>query len=959
MRIISRADGLIAQETRSRKLIALVDNITSDSITSLVETVGVLLLKDESAKQRRAESEARLRAAIKALDKMTRADPKQHELVHNFKAAVRSMMIREIFLVSVPNDISTSKVSSKNPMNAARYPELFEQYALLGPLQELEEKKVERLVEAISKQAGHFVLTLLTGSLLSIGSLVILAMLIWRDVSSRIEHVQVNALHLLSQTSPEKPPLSKDEIFELDNAIYRAAIEIDANEQLRRNYVSVVTHELRSPLASLQGTLELMSSGAFGQIPSTVQSTLELALLTLRPVLELINDFLGLESAKSGKLQIVRQSQYIADVFELCAVEIPETFHSRVVFEEESGESIFNLDIHQISRVISNLIKLVLQQAEPETVVMIRGYATEDNAGLAIDIRYQGGSLSEVLALSSSGLDGEWPVDSASVPAFLRLLLCSIVLRLHGGSLQFCSESSDQHKLRLELSTEEMSAQVNGTVLQSISEPGEVNPKASRQLRKKVRALFLSPLVFMLVLPAIIAVMLVEVKQDQEREHRAWTIYSDIAAVKNQSATSSIAAVLYNFTADDWSFQRWRSDAIKARASLDHLSSLLASPTRNPDSDFDQYRQSVLKMSEIYERVLKLPKNTIVENFWKAPIMMELHAEHSVNERLTANLLYVSGMQREFLSKKSLMTRSVLLNILFSSIVAGVILCVSLVLFVSAFITTRLAALVKTTRALSARNALPAKLDNSDEFSRIDAVLHEADRRLREFESFKNRAAAVMMHQLSTPLDHLRSQIENIDAQYGGIISDRARHRLKRSAADCGRLQRLLEDLRSVQGMVGGKFELTRTAVTTDEIIETAVASIDSAAIKAGVAISRPNRSALVNVDPDRIVQVMINLLSNAIKFSDRDSIVEIEVESGGADAIVSVIDHGRGMSTEFQQKLFTAFEQMEISDSSRKNGTGLGLYLCKTLVEQHGGSISVESMLNEGTTFRIKLPLS
>lgn len=230
---------------------------------------------------------------------------------------------------------------------------------------------------------------------------------------------------------------------------------------------------------------------------------------------------------------------------------------------------------------------------------------------------------------------------------------------------------------------------------------------------------------------------------------------------------------------------------------------------------------------------------------------------------------------------------------------------------------------------------------------------------MREFETFKKHVALVMMGQLSLPLSRLRAQIEAIGLDYGGDLSDRANIRIKRAVADCGRLQRLLEDLRSVQNMVGGKFELNRAIVSTDDIVESATASIESSATRAGVTISKPRCSALVNADPDRIVQVMINLLSNAIKFSPWGSTIEIEVESSGTEATISVIDHGRGMSTEFQQRLFTAFEQMEIADASRKNGTGLGLYLCKTLVEQHGGSIAVESEENKGTTFRVKLPLA
>lgn len=959
MRIINEAQELIAQETQSRKVMALIDNIVTSSLTSLNETVGFLLLKDESARPRRIESEAKLRSQIKELEKMTRRDPNEHALVRSFKATARSLMIRENYILSVPTELSTSALSKKNPMDAARFPALFDQYTQLTRVQELEDRKVKVLVESTSKLTGKFALTLLLSSLLSVGSLIVLAMLIWRDLSSRIGHVQENVLHLLSHTPPEKPPVARDEIFELDSAIYQAAVDIDANEQIRRNYVSVVTHELRSPLASLQGTMELMGVGAFGEVPEPVKLTLASALSTLRPVLELVNDFLGLESMKAGKLLIDRERCELADVFEVCVKEIPANLHSRIAFEEADEEdAVFALDIAQVSRVVSNLANLALQHAEPETLVTVRGDSKGNQSRVTIAICYRGTALGDVVALTSSGLESELPSDSANVPAYLRLLLCSSILKLHGGQLQFISEGSNQHTFLLELGTEEMAEQSPSAANEMRGDQPQADPKSSKQLRRKMRALVFAPLVFMLVLPLIIAAMLGEVKQDLNLEHRAWSIYSDISAVKNQSATSLIAAGCYNFTGDKWVLERWKRDTLKARASLDHLTQLL-SDKKNPDSDIEQFRRSILSLSEMHSRLLKLPKGTAVEKFWNAPVLKEMHDETLVNERLTANLLFVSGIQRELLSKKSVLTRSILSDVLFGSIVAGLILCGSMVLFVSSFMTNRLASLGKTTRALSSRSTLPAMLEDADEFSRIDAVLHEADRRLREFETFKKHVALVMMGQLSLPLSRLRAQIEAIGLDYGGDLSDRANIRIKRAVADCGRLQRLLEDLRSVQNMVGGKFELNRAIVSTDDIVESATASIESSATRAGVTISKPRCSALVNADPDRIVQVMINLLSNAIKFSPWGSTIEIEVESSGTEATISVIDHGRGMSTEFQQRLFTAFEQMEIADASRKNGTGLGLYLCKTLVEQHGGSIAVESEENKGTTFRVKLPLA
>jgi signal transduction histidine kinase len=101
----------------------------------------------------------------------------------------------------------------------------------------------------------------------------------------------------------------------------------------------------------------------------------------------------------------------------------------------------------------------------------------------------------------------------------------------------------------------------------------------------------------------------------------------------------------------------------------------------------------------------------------------------------------------------------------------------------------------------------------------------------------------------------------------------------------------------------------------------------------------------------------MSNILSNAAKYSEQGDVVDIHTTLEAGKVVVGVTDYGQGMPESFKDRIFTKFAQADTSDSREKEGTGLGLYLTKRMVEKHDGEITYETVQGKGTTFYIKFP--
>ena len=228
----------------------------------------------------------------------------------------------------------------------------------------------------------------------------------------------------------------------------------------------------------------------------------------------------------------------------------------------------------------------------------------------------------------------------------------------------------------------------------------------------------------------------------------------------------------------------------------------------------------------------------------------------------------------------------------------------------------------------------------------------------KEIERWKQEFVSMVSHDLRTPLTSIQVFLDMLGKGMLGSVNEAIEKKALMADRNASRLIAMINDLLDIDKMESGQLALAREDLLIAPVVERSIDSVRGFADKQSIVIESTICSArLVNADADRLVQVMVNLLGNAIKFSAKDTTVKVVVEDKDQMVTVRIIDQGRGVPDELKTAIFERFKQVEARDGTERKGTGLGLAICKAIVEQHGGSIGVESEPGKGSTFWFGLP--
>lgn len=235
-------------------------------------------------------------------------------------------------------------------------------------------------------------------------------------------------------------------------------------------------------------------------------------------------------------------------------------------------------------------------------------------------------------------------------------------------------------------------------------------------------------------------------------------------------------------------------------------------------------------------------------------------------------------------------------------------------------------------------------------------VAHDITER-KGAERLRQEVMQMVSHDLRTPLATMQGFHEMLGEGTFGALDDQGKKLLQVADSSTGRMLRLINDLLDIEKMESGSLQLNISHIELRPIFEQSLHNVFTMAKSKGVKLELMPTQLAVYADGDRLVQILVNLLSNAIKFTPPERRVRLSAEELPNAIEFRVQDEGRGIPKAALSTIFDRFKQVQSADAKDRAGFGLGLAICKALVELHGGDITVASEEGVGTTFSFRIP--
>lgn len=283
---------------------------------------------------------------------------------------------------------------------------------------------------------------------------------------------------------------------------------------------------------------------------------------------------------------------------------------------------------------------------------------------------------------------------------------------------------------------------------------------------------------------------------------------------------------------------------------------------------------------------------------------------------------------------------------------------VLMALFVS-YITGRLGKLVKNAEVLPSGKELPYKLKGADELAFLDTAVHNAAAELEKAAGYRRSLMEMMAHDLRNPLMSVMVNIElMLKAKADGqvVVSEK---RLEVLESTLRQLATLLDDLLALDRLEASELKLDLDVVRAEALAQDTCDLVKAQLEEKNMKMKTDIEKLTFVGDHNRLKQVLANFIGNAIRYSPAGSQIDLVAHQQDGKIFFSVTDQGPGIANDLQKTVFEKYFQVkEMKKQNKGLGYGLGLAICKQIVEAHDGEIGVDSVLGEGSTFWFSVKL-
>lgn len=472
--------------------------------------------------------------------------------------------------------------------------------------------------------------------------------------------------------------------------------------------------------------------------------------------------------------------------------------------------------------------------------------------------------------------------------------------------------------------------------------------------RKGVLFVFVMLMVELLLLGSL-SVLLAQSEEELWKESHANALLSECDDLIRLFYDAGSSLVAFAATRDELAAARFRHtvETIPAQVETLHTLNLVG---RQPDP-------AITKIEEMAEKSVALLNRTnkVVEQSSKVEFLVPDEGRREVKEQL-AQLVTALGefadtqrKRKKELSGRVAQTRLRVKQSIAVTAGMNVLLAIVAVAWLMQTISKRLDNIVSNTHRLKTREPLNPALPGTDEIAHLDRVFHEMADGLEETARLKEEFLAVISHEIRSPVSSITMLLEMMTAGSFGTLNEWEQQRVKGAEHSAKRVIDLINSLLEIQKYDQGLMELNIKSCLIKPVIEHATRTVFTLAERKNIKVLHQEVSGEFFADPLRIEQVLINLIANAIKYSPEGTTINVIVEKQDEFIEFGVQDNGPGIPLETQGDLFGKFQQ--VGTNYDQNSSGLGLYICKSIVEGHQGEIGVQSEPGKGCLFWFKIP--
>lgn len=228
----------------------------------------------------------------------------------------------------------------------------------------------------------------------------------------------------------------------------------------------------------------------------------------------------------------------------------------------------------------------------------------------------------------------------------------------------------------------------------------------------------------------------------------------------------------------------------------------------------------------------------------------------------------------------------------------------------------------------------------------------------KKLDEMKDEFIGLVSHEMRTPLTVIIGALHTILTEETRLSAEERGQLLQDAVWEAESLSHLLSNLLELSRAQSERLLLHRESISIEALVQDVVDRMKQQSSDHEFIISVPLKLPRIYADPVRLEHILRNLLDNAVKYSPKDSQITVYIKPEKENLVVAVKDQGIGISLHDQEKLFKPFERLGLSQTSTVKGIGLGLLVCKRLVEAHGGRVWAESDPGHGATFLFTLPM-